>query len=65
MASKSMRSMGMTASLPGMKCLEMNAAEDAIKNTREVVPGMVDVIGMESNSSPQPSPTHTHAMHLP
>jgi thiamine thiazole synthase len=30
-----------------MKCLDMNAAEDAIvKHTREVVPGMI-VTGME------------------
>ena len=44
---KRLRSIGMIESVPGMKCLDMNAAEDAIvKNTREVVPGMI-VTGME------------------
>ena len=44
---KRLRSIGMIESVPGMKCLDMNAAEDAIvKHTREVVPGMI-VTGME------------------
>lgn len=44
---KRLRSVGMIESVPGMKCLDMNAAEDAIvRHTREVVPGMI-VTGME------------------
>lgn len=37
----------MIESVPGMKALDMNTAEDAIvKLTREIVPGMI-VAGME------------------
>ena len=44
---KRLRSIGMIESVPGMKALDMNAAEDAIvKLTREIVPGMI-VTGME------------------
>ncbi|KAG0583902.1 hypothetical protein KC19_3G170100 [Ceratodon purpureus] len=44
---KRLRSIGMIESVPAMKCLDMNAAEDAIvKYTREVVPGLI-VTGME------------------
>ncbi|GAB2215850.1 hypothetical protein Droror1_Dr00020255 [Drosera rotundifolia] len=44
---KRLKSIGMIDSVPGMKALDMNAAEDAIvRLTREIVPGMV-VTGME------------------
>eukprot|EP00244_Chara_vulgaris_P009820 TRINITY_DN42_c0_g1_i1.p1 TRINITY_DN42_c0_g1~~TRINITY_DN42_c0_g1_i1.p1 ORF type:complete len:374 (-),score=75.43 TRINITY_DN42_c0_g1_i1:828-1949(-) len=44
---KRLKSIGMVDSLPGMKALDMNSAEDAIvRLTREVVPGMI-VTGME------------------
>lgn len=44
---KRLVSNGMIEAAPGMKCLDMNTAEDAIVNlTREVVPGMI-VAGME------------------
>ncbi|RWW90150.1 hypothetical protein BHE74_00000713 [Ensete ventricosum] len=44
---KRLKSIGMIDSVPGMKALDMNAAEDAIvRLTREVVPGMI-VTGME------------------
>lgn len=44
---KRLKSIGLVDKVPGMKCLDMNAAEDAIvKLTREVVPGMI-VTGME------------------
>ncbi|KAF4389410.1 hypothetical protein G4B88_006469 [Cannabis sativa] len=44
---KRLRSIGMIKSVPGMKALDMNAAEDAIVDlTREIVPGMI-VTGME------------------
>eukprot|EP01062_Namystynia_karyoxenos_P069974 TRINITY_DN65366_c0_g1_i1.p1 TRINITY_DN65366_c0_g1~~TRINITY_DN65366_c0_g1_i1.p1 ORF type:complete len:320 (+),score=115.41 TRINITY_DN65366_c0_g1_i1:89-1048(+) len=44
---KRLVSNGMLDAAPGMKCLDMNTAEDAIVNlTREVVPGMI-VAGME------------------
>ena len=44
---KRLRSIGMIESVPGMKALDMNAAEDAIvRLTREIVPGMI-VTGME------------------
>lgn len=44
---KRLVSNGMIEAAPGMKCLDMNTAEDAIVNlTREVVPGMI-VTGME------------------
>ena len=39
--------MGMVDSAPGMSALDMNTAEDMIvRNTREVVPGMI-ICGME------------------
>ncbi|MQM05309.1 hypothetical protein Taro_038114 [Colocasia esculenta] len=44
---KRLRSIGLVDNIPGMKALDMNAAEDAIvRLTREVVPGMI-VTGME------------------
>ncbi|KAG6411889.1 hypothetical protein SASPL_124542 [Salvia splendens] len=44
---KRLRSIGMINTVPGMKALDMNMAEDAIvRHTREVVPGMI-VTGME------------------
>ena len=44
---KRLRSIGMIDSVPGMKALDMNTAEDAIvRLTREVVPGMI-ITGME------------------
>mmetsp|Transcript_30021 Transcript_30021/g.52705 ORF Transcript_30021/g.52705 Transcript_30021/m.52705 type:complete len:340 (+) Transcript_30021:38-1057(+) len=44
---KRLLSMGLVSKLPGMGCLDMNSAEDAIvKYTSEVVPGMV-IAGME------------------
>uniref|UniRef100_A0A2P2IVZ2 cysteine-dependent adenosine diphosphate thiazole synthase n=1 Tax=Rhizophora mucronata TaxID=61149 RepID=A0A2P2IVZ2_RHIMU len=44
---KRLKSIGMIDTVPGMKALDMNAAEDAIvRLTREIVPGMV-VTGME------------------
>ncbi|KAM7279872.1 hypothetical protein ACFE04_007006 [Oxalis oulophora] len=44
---KRLRSIGMIDSVPGMKALDMNTAEDAIvRLTREIVPGMI-VTGME------------------
>jgi thiamine thiazole synthase len=44
---KRLKSIGMIDSVPGMKALDMNAAEDAIvRLTREIVPGMI-VTGME------------------
>lgn len=44
---KRLKSVGMIDSVPGMKALDMNTAEDAIvRFTREVVPGMI-VTGME------------------
>jgi len=44
---KRLKSIGMIYSVPGMKALDMNAAEDAIvRLTREIVPGMI-VTGME------------------
>ncbi|KAG6393748.1 hypothetical protein SASPL_144317 [Salvia splendens] len=44
---KRLRSIGMINTIPGMKALDMNMAEDAIvRHTREVVPGMI-VTGME------------------
>ncbi|CAL0311336.1 unnamed protein product [Lupinus luteus] len=57
---KRLRSIGMIESVPGMKALDMNAAEDAIVNlTREIVPGMI-VTGMEVaeiDGSPRMGPT--------
>ncbi|XP_078433095.1 thiazole biosynthetic enzyme, chloroplast (ARA6) (THI1) (THI4) [Wolffia australiana] len=44
---KRLKSIGMVDNVPGMKALDMNAAEDQIvRFTREVVPGMI-VTGME------------------
>lgn len=44
---KRLKSIGMVDSVPGMKALDMNTAEDAIvRLTREIVPGMI-VTGME------------------
>lgn len=44
---KRLKSIGLIDSVPGMKALDMNTAEDAIvKLTREIVPGMI-VTGME------------------
>lgn len=44
---KRLLDIGMINKVPGMKALDMNTAEDAIvRNTREVVPGMI-VAGME------------------
>ncbi|CAI9295213.1 unnamed protein product [Lactuca saligna] len=57
---KRLRSVGLIESVPGMKALDMNAAEDAIvKLTREIVPGMI-VTGMEVaeiDGSPRMGPT--------
>ncbi|WOG85304.1 hypothetical protein DCAR_0104492 [Daucus carota subsp. sativus] len=57
---KRLRSIGMIESVPGMKALDMNAAEDAIvRLTREIVPGMI-VTGMEVaeiDGSPRMGPT--------
>lgn len=44
---KRLKSIGMIDTVPGMKALDMNTAEDAIvRLTREVVPGMI-ITGME------------------
>ncbi|CAM8893608.1 unnamed protein product [Rhodiola kirilowii] len=57
---KRLKSIGMIDSVPGMKALDMNTAEDAIvRLTREVVPGMI-VTGMEVaeiDGSPRMGPT--------
>ncbi|PKA52616.1 Thiamine thiazole synthase 2, chloroplastic [Apostasia shenzhenica] len=57
---KRLKSIGMIDEVPGMKALDMNAAEDAIvRLTREVVPGMV-VTGMEVaeiDGAPRMGPT--------
>ncbi|ONK74747.1 uncharacterized protein A4U43_C03F9740 [Asparagus officinalis] len=57
---KRLRSVGMIDTVPGMKALDMNAAEDEIvRMTREVVPGMI-VTGMEVaeiDGSPRMGPT--------
>jgi cysteine-dependent adenosine diphosphate thiazole synthase len=57
---KRLKSIGMIDSVPGMKALDMNAAEDAIvRLTREIVPGMI-VTGMEVaeiDGSPRMGPT--------
>lgn len=57
---KRLRSIGMIESVPGMKALDMNAAEDAIvRLTREIVPGMI-VTGMEVaeiDGAPRMGPT--------
>ena len=44
---KRLAKMGMVESAPGMSALDMNTAEDmVVRNTREVVPGMI-ICGME------------------
>lgn len=57
---KRLKSIGMIDSVPGMKALDMNTAEDAIvRLTREIVPGMI-VTGMEVaeiDGSPRMGPT--------
>ncbi|XP_022870067.1 thiamine thiazole synthase 2, chloroplastic [Olea europaea var. sylvestris] len=57
---KRLKSIGMIDSVPGMKALDMNTAEDAIvRHTREVVPGMI-VTGMEVaeiDGAPRMGPT--------
>ncbi|KAG0538112.1 hypothetical protein BDA96_03G207100 [Sorghum bicolor] len=57
---KRLQDIGMIAAVPGMKALDMNAAEDAIvRLTREVVPGMI-VTGMEVaeiDGAPRMGPT--------
>ncbi|KAI3768936.1 hypothetical protein L6452_00032 [Arctium lappa] len=57
---KRLRSVGLIESVPGMKALDMNTAEDAIvRLTREIVPGMI-VTGMEVaeiDGSPRMGPT--------
>lgn len=57
---KRLKSIGMIDSVPGMKALDMNTAEDAIvRMTREVVPGMI-VTGMEVaeiDGAPRMGPT--------
>ncbi|KAF9591518.1 hypothetical protein IFM89_004572 [Coptis chinensis] len=57
---KRLKSIGLIDSVPGMKALDMNTAEDAIvRLTREIVPGMI-VTGMEVaeiDGSPRMGPT--------
>ncbi|KAL9392708.1 hypothetical protein Peur_016628 [Populus x canadensis] len=57
---KRLKSIGLIDSVPGMKALDMNAAEDAIvRLTREIVPGMI-VTGMEVaeiDGAPRMGPT--------
>lgn len=57
---KRLKSIGMISSVPGMACLDMNVAEDAIvRLTREVVPGMI-ITGMEVaevDGAPRMGPT--------
>ncbi|CAI7813768.1 unnamed protein product [Closterium sp. NIES-53] len=57
---KRLKSIGLIDKVPGMKCLDMNIAEDAIvRHTREVVPGMI-VTGMEVaevDGAPRMGPT--------
>ncbi|XP_057950647.1 thiamine thiazole synthase 1, chloroplastic [Malania oleifera] len=57
---KRLKTIGMIDSVPGMKALDMNSAEDAIvRLTREVVPGMI-VTGMEVaeiDGAPRMGPT--------
>ncbi|KAI9124027.1 hypothetical protein K1719_005327 [Acacia pycnantha] len=57
---KRLKTIGMIDSVPGMKALDMNTAEDEIvRLTREVVPGMI-VTGMEVaeiDGSPRMGPT--------
>ncbi|KAJ6332808.1 hypothetical protein OIU77_008790 [Salix suchowensis] len=64
---KRLKSIGLIDSVPGMKALDMNAAEDAIvKLTREVVPGMI-VTGMEVaeiDGSPRMGPGNAEVLHM-
>ncbi|KAJ0983234.1 hypothetical protein J5N97_011489 [Dioscorea zingiberensis] len=57
---KRLKSIGLIDSVPGMKALDMNKAEDAIvRLTREIVPGMI-VTGMEVaeiDGAPRMGPT--------
>eukprot|EP00270_Netrium_digitus_P015210 TRINITY_DN52_c0_g1_i6.p1 TRINITY_DN52_c0_g1~~TRINITY_DN52_c0_g1_i6.p1 ORF type:complete len:359 (-),score=43.09 TRINITY_DN52_c0_g1_i6:273-1349(-) len=57
---KRLKSVGLVSDVPGMKCLDMNTAEDAIvRLTREVVPGMI-ITGMEVaevDGAPRMGPT--------
>ncbi|KAK9269562.1 hypothetical protein L1049_001338 [Liquidambar formosana] len=57
---KRLKSIGMIDTVPGMKALDMNVAEDAIvRLTREIVPGMI-VTGMEVaeiDGAPRMGPT--------
>ncbi|EHA8589115.1 thiamine thiazole synthase, chloroplastic [Cocos nucifera] len=57
---KRLKDIGMIDSVPGMKALDMNTAEDAIvRLTREIVPGMI-VTGMEVaeiDGAPRMGPT--------
>ncbi|XP_065862272.1 thiamine thiazole synthase 2, chloroplastic [Euphorbia lathyris] len=57
---KRLKSIGMIDTIPGMKALDMNTAEDAIvRLTREVVPGMI-ITGMEVaeiDGAPRMGPT--------
>ncbi|KAI3974622.1 hypothetical protein MKX01_029612 [Papaver californicum] len=57
---KRLKSIGLIDSVPGMKALDMNTAEDAIvRLTREIVPGMI-VTGMEVaeiDGAPRMGPT--------
>ncbi|KAK2434561.1 thiamine thiazole synthase, chloroplastic [Trifolium repens] len=57
---KRLKSIGLIDTVPGMKALDMNTAEDAIvRLTREVVPGMI-VTGMEVaeiDGAPRMGPT--------
>ncbi|MCL7023873.1 hypothetical protein MKW94_019788 [Papaver nudicaule] len=57
---KRLKSIGLIDSVPGMKALDMNTAEDAIvRLTREVVPGMI-ITGMEVaeiDGAPRMGPT--------
>ena len=51
---KRLAKMGMVDSAPGMSALDMNTAEDMIvRNTREVVPGMI-ICGMEVSLTQSP-----------
>jgi thiamine thiazole synthase len=57
---KRLAKMGMVDSAPGMSALDMNSAEDmVVRNTREVVPGMI-ICGMEVaelDGAPRMGPT--------
>lgn len=64
---KRLARLGMVDNAPGMSALDMNTAEDMIvRNTREVVPGMI-ICGMEVSLNPfwsdQSSPIFTLLVH--